>query len=229
MVDVVIPVGPNRRPTLRHALRSIWHHFPAGRVFIVGQVPGWVTNVEPIHVFQDRGRFANQRANIEAVLESDIGDEFVWWDDDHFLLEDREVLPMYDRGPLPDYIELLRPRRPLAALGAYARALAACGELLSRWGHVALAPVHAATWVQKRDLAEVVDRLGDWDRGGIIKVIYSSMVVDRPRVSVEVDPKHTTPDNPIDGWWSVHGSNWDGEPGRWVRSRYWRASPYEAT
>ena len=236
-MNVVIPVGPNRPDTLRWVLRTIWQHLSVDRVVIVGNIPGWVREVETLSVTQHRDRATNHRANIDAVLNHDLED-FVWWDDDHFILEDRGSIPLYNAGFVSTYLAAKKSQmRALAAPGEYQRAFQMCFDLCASWGYEdVLLPPHVPMPVEKASLASLVS---DTDKSGldrkemmwaVWKAAYLTRVVSPENSPHLADPRHRhleNPDSPTDGFWATTANLWTTNT--WIKDRYWRPSPYEAT
>jgi hypothetical protein len=80
---------------LKYCLRSIEKHTDVDKVFIVGDKPKWVKNV--IHIPHEKRNYLDNRAwdvwhkVYTACLDDRLSDDFVWFCDDHFLLEDIEL------------------------------------------------------------------------------------------------------------------------------------------
>lgn len=245
MVDVVYPVRPgglHEPDHLRWSLRTLWHHVDVDRVWIVGHRPSWVNWDLVGHIPSDQLvsrfanqpepelRFLNQRANLEAVMASDVADTFLWMNDDYYALTDIASVPHYHRGSLRRYLHDLPETDQW---GTYRDGLAFCLKLLESWGH----PnpdnyaAHVPLTVSLPRLVEIMERA--WSeglQGGFMRSLYP--VGDPARAHVEIiDPKLKT----IDGlpeldqpWVSTTVASWrDGRVGHLIRNRYWRPSPYE--
>lgn len=227
--DVVFPVRPGHHDqpaSLRYALRTLWHHVPHGRVFVVGHAPSFIDldAVTYLPTVQDGHRYENQRRNLEAVLMADVAGEILWWDDDHFVLRDVDRVPLYDRGPIADYIE------GLSAGGEYRDAQARALDLLHSWGHaVPMMPTHTPLPVDTGRLADVLTRA--WADGwpdGVFKALYMAGLASE----TITDPKVKEKALPELDWPFVSTAPWSfdvGPCGDLIRSRYWRPSPYEVT
>lgn len=100
--DVVYIVGPNcgDASELRYSLRSLVN-IPHSRVFIVGNLPAWAKNVTHIPTRQLSTRYLNAFRNLVAACESrQIGESFIFMNDDFFIMKKLESLPALHRGPI---------------------------------------------------------------------------------------------------------------------------------
>lgn len=99
MIDIVYVVGPGtRNDPLYYSLRSI-ANLPHDRVWIAGYQPPWVQNVTHIPVQQGPGKHANTWANWRAIAESGP-ENFYLFNDDFFVMQPVETVPVWHRGPL---------------------------------------------------------------------------------------------------------------------------------
>nr|NQU90510.1 hypothetical protein [Bacteroidota bacterium] len=90
-IDIIIPYikGPDNGLELRYTLRSIEKNFQHDnyRIFVVGEIPDWLTNVEAIpfkRVAEQKGRnFIDQILKLYMLLtDRDISPQFIWTYDD---------------------------------------------------------------------------------------------------------------------------------------------------
>lgn len=127
MTDILIPLGTGSRHDnleLRYCLRSIEKHLKGvGNVFLVGEKPDWIQNV--IHILaKDNPNNWNRARNIYDKImaginfselwdnchisgisdyeKKELSDNFLFMNDDHFLLQDYEAweFPYYHRGTI---------------------------------------------------------------------------------------------------------------------------------
>lgn len=89
---------------LRYSLRSL-ENIPHNKVWIYGGCPGWVNTKEVIHIPtpQDRvNKWLNTSLLLEKIVENDkITEDFIWFNDDFFVLEPiDELVYYYDRNLL---------------------------------------------------------------------------------------------------------------------------------
>lgn len=109
-MDIVIPLGKGSKHNnleLRYALRSIDKFFPhlPAHVFIVGERPDFIQNVIHIPAYDTpESRWKEQNIFMkvmQAIEDNRLRDDFVLFNDDHFLLEPFTGL-YYDNGYLED-------------------------------------------------------------------------------------------------------------------------------
>ena len=96
-MDIVIALGTGSRwqdNELKYALRSIETYLNghSGRIVLVGEKPKWITNVDHYDIPDVPGRknfsiFQKILTGCEWVN----GDDFIFWNDDHFLLRPFDV------------------------------------------------------------------------------------------------------------------------------------------
>jgi hypothetical protein len=96
-VDLVWVVGgPGDREDLRYSLRSVTAnlHAPYRDVWVVGDPPAWFTGAR-MPLEPHPAKFENQRRSLTAyVNHPDAAERFVLFNDDMFLLEPVDVLPV---------------------------------------------------------------------------------------------------------------------------------------
>ncbi len=98
---------------LRISLRSL-QNVPHDNVWIVGDIPHWFNNGGTIHVPQRHGnKWNNSRVNVlEACKNPEISDQFILMDDDFFILEPIEEIPVWHRGSIESVIQKYRKKYP---------------------------------------------------------------------------------------------------------------------
>lgn len=162
---------------LRYSLRSVEKHLSGVRnVWIVGHLPDFLQNVNYIS-YQDKERC--KEANIykkiiRACEQSDISEDFLFMNDDHFLLIDCEVskFPFYWRTDLRSYSKTFTEgNRYKAAIDNAYRALHARGFSLNSFD------VHSPILYNKQKFLNVMPQY-DWDQKitYIIKSMYANSV-----------------------------------------------------
>lgn len=193
-------------------------------------------NVEKIEVEQNGRRFDNQHRNLLAVLDSDVNEEFYWWDDDHFLLERRDSIPSYHDMRLSEW--LAKKDTPLTrsghhAMGEYHQCFRACMDLLEALGYEdGLVPTHTPMLIHKErlsymcDLASKVVVKDQEKMWGVFKAFYLSIYADVIESPQMPDPRWRQGDLTMNGFWATNRGTWPKE-GRWIRDHFWRPSPFE--
>lgn len=96
-MDIVIPLGkqsPYQNKELRYCLRLIEKHLKNYRnIYIVGELPNWLTNVIHIPASDTSSHEVNIKNKILIACEHpDISEDFIFFNDDHFLIKDVDAL-----------------------------------------------------------------------------------------------------------------------------------------
>jgi hypothetical protein len=97
---------------LRYSLRSL-KNLPHGRVFIGGYAPDWLAN--STYIFVDKPLDMNRKnheigniyavlANLKAVMDDEVSDDFILMNDDFYILNPLDELPVLHRGPIENVI-----------------------------------------------------------------------------------------------------------------------------
>lgn len=109
MNDIIIPVkNGDDNEELRYCLRSISENLPHRNIIIAGYLPKWVTGV--IHVSVDLvaepNKYRRVARNIIAGARCHEASEwFMLFNDDMFVMEKMESLPIIHRGLLANFID----------------------------------------------------------------------------------------------------------------------------
>lgn len=104
-MDLVIPYKLNSSDELRYMLRTVEAHLQVEQVWLIGDRPGWIQNVNHIPHRQMGSMYLNG-ANIlyNACLHPDISDDFIYTNDDIFILKTPKTL-YYNRGTYEKVLE----------------------------------------------------------------------------------------------------------------------------
>lgn len=141
-MDILIPLGKGSRwqdNELRYCLRSIEKHLKGySNIFIVGELPKWIKGVihiaasdQPEASFRDYNIF---RKIIAGCEDERLSDDFLFMNDDHYLLRDYQVnrFPVFHQGSLQERISVLIPDIP------YRKVLVNTEKLLCGFGDTGL-------------------------------------------------------------------------------------------
>lgn len=154
-MDVVYVVKPgDDNDELRYSLRSL-ANLPHGRVWIAGHKPSWVNDVGFISVAQNRTKWQNSTDNLWAACEHpEVSDEFVYMNDDIFIVEPLDAVPVLHRGPVDKVAEYYRRRRSTG----YLQGMLTTKRILGLVGsHDPLSyELHVPLVVNKQAMAEVL-------------------------------------------------------------------------
>lgn len=110
-MDVVYLVKRgNQNEELRYSLRSLIN-IPHGNVFIAGYTPNWATRVISIPTVQNRSKYENSTGNMMAAcMDGRVSQDFILMNDDFFIMQPMNQIPMVHRGPLDDIIRLYKAK-----------------------------------------------------------------------------------------------------------------------
>lgn len=103
--DVVYVVRPGEvNEELRYSIRSL-SNLPHGKVWIAGYCPRWLKDVGAIPVQTRPGGHQSAKANIRAACEHpEVSEEFVYMNDDFFVMQPMDAIPAMHLGPLSQAI-----------------------------------------------------------------------------------------------------------------------------
>jgi hypothetical protein len=151
--DIVYVVRPgDKNEELRYSLRSL-ANLPHGRVWIAGYMPKWVTGVGHIPSPPKPGNHIHAKANLKAACEHpEVSETFVYMNDDFFVMQELEQLPVMHRGLLADAI------RTAGMASAYTRAMRQTLEILGKRGiaEPLMYDLHAPMLVTKAGMLEAL-------------------------------------------------------------------------
>lgn len=169
-IDIVYPVRPGgRNVELKYSLRSL-DNLPHNDVWIVGNVPNWVTNVWGIQLDQRKGKYRNSLTNLlTAAQTEELSDEFYYFNDDFYVTEKVEgELPALNRGPLIKVIGWMQENNIKSKY--YRRILNTYQFLVaSGFPNPTSYELHAPMKMDKEGVLEVFDDIG-WDSPDYIPV-----------------------------------------------------------
>jgi hypothetical protein len=125
-VDIVwiCRTGPNEE--LRYSIRSVAKNMPHENIVVVGGKPDWYTGrFIPVETFIDNHRstnkYANAKNNIHKIVdEPSISDEFIFMNDDFYVVKPVDRLQHYHGGYFEDKLKLFKL---YAAEGSYTKML----------------------------------------------------------------------------------------------------------
>lgn len=96
----VYPCRPGENEELRYSIRSVVAQFPDAEVWVVGHAPGWYTG-NYINTVQDKNVYSNAYLNLQtAALSEDIPEEIVIMNDDFYIIDDIDSIPVFYEGTL---------------------------------------------------------------------------------------------------------------------------------
>ncbi|MFB7496091.1 hypothetical protein ACFC09_15590 [Streptomyces sp. NPDC056161] len=228
-LDLVIPVREGGSgESLRYALRSMAANLPHRRVWLVGYRPPWAGGVEHIPTHQaGNTKYKNTTAAMRAVCEHPgVSDTFIYANDDFFLMEPVESMPVFHRGPVREVDAYYATR----GNGSYLRGLRETRDLLVSLGHedplsyelhVPL-PVNKRGMLAALEIGRHLDVLHKRTAFGVLAGIGGTRMRD-------VKVLHRGPNfNTTSPFLSTMPDSFtNGMVGRHIRATFRRPSPYE--
>lgn len=152
--DVVYVVRPGEKnEELRYSIRSVIANLPHGKVWISGYCPKWVTGVGHIDPGIKPGGHVHAKSNLRAACEHpEVSEEFVYMNDDFFIMQPLEQMPVIHRGPLSEVIK----NDPMAS--SYQRAMGRTLDILKKQGieEPLMYDMHAPMLVTKTGMLEAL-------------------------------------------------------------------------
>ena len=90
---------------LRHSIRSVAQNLPHGNIWIIGFRPTWLTGVRHVSFHQNG---ASKHTNVFNMWKSlgtndDLPDRFILMNDDFFVMQPMEEVPVLHQGDLTKY------------------------------------------------------------------------------------------------------------------------------
>ncbi|MFE6549652.1 hypothetical protein ACFVHS_14835 [Streptomyces sp. NPDC057746] len=231
LLDLVVPVREGAvNQQLRYALRSWEANLLHRRVWIIGYRPPWLGGVGFISTRQTgRTKYANTTlAMRQACTNPEISDPFLYANDDLFVMEPLDAMPVLHRGPV-SRVEAYYASR---ASGQYLRGMRETRDLLVQHGHedplsyelhVPL-PVSKAGMLHALDTGRHLDVIhkrtayGNLSQIGGVRIADVKVLHRGPRFDRSTPFLSTMPD-----------SFTNGEVGRLIRTSFPKASSYETT
>jgi len=94
--------GPNEE--LRYSIRSVVANMPHNKILVVGDKPSWYKGpFLPVETFlgerKSINKYVNTKNNIQHIVDnSKISDEFVFMNDDFYIMQPLDKIPYYHAG-----------------------------------------------------------------------------------------------------------------------------------
>lgn len=236
-MDVVLPLR-RARPDPDHArwvVRSWEENFDFDRLIVVSsRRPKWLgEDVRLIEVPQHNSKFWSIGANLEATLK-EASDEFIWLNDDFFLLERLDVVPLTNKGPWDHVIWNLGavPEAP-GDHQDYIAGFHSQRNILRAWGYdTSTEPctdLHTPFPVNRERMVDVLGRVkrefpDHWT--GHFRGLYGAGLPSERMEDVKIKSSDRLPGA---DWWTVSTSmkSWNGQTGVMLRERFSTPSRFE--
>jgi hypothetical protein len=211
---------------LRHSLRSL-KHLPHSEVWIVGDGPSWLQNVNRLPVTWNRDKQVSALNNlISAIHCPDISDPFLIFNDDFYIMQPMDEVPVLHDGDLLATIEGYRPGASYrnAAQATYDRLLEIEAE-----GPLYSYELHIPMLIEKLGMMMALS-LGQGIHGLHNRTMYGNLMQIGGQESEDFKIYRTEKARGYIHWplLSTSDRTFKFHPaGRYVRESFPEASPYE--
>lgn len=214
----------------------MWHHSELeGEIYVLGsEAPPWLNTDEIrfIRVPLAEHKREHTGRSLEALLRSEVSEEFLWMNDDFFILEDRDDWPIWAHDmTLREQAADLPEKKHMGRFG-YAPNLVRMAELLESWGFpdTLSLETHTPLKLRKSEIGPLYDRARaeapDLPRG-FFRSLYAAAGHDlEPIPDVKLyEYSDQLPEAPLV---STNPVAWNvGLSGKAIRRKYWRPAPWE--
>lgn len=215
---------------LRYSLRSL-SNLRHGRVWFAGYVPDWCTNVGHIPTEDELdAKFANiHRAMWEACQHPDVSDEFVYMNDDMFIMQHVYRVPVFYWNTIRHQCRhaLRKEARGDPVPAHKAGGLAAMRYLEAEgFADPVSYELHMPMRVRKQDMADVLKRT-DHVTPAFMRSLYGNLYGIGGSYSQDVKPEGSKDKPPTGRFISVANRSWTGKVGDHVRATFPTPCRYE--
>lgn len=206
-----------------------------GRVILVGSLPDWAHpgEVELIPTYQVYGKFWNIGINLLAVLASDVSDQFIWLNDDFFLLHTLDTIPLTNKGPWDAVVENLGEPNGTKEHQEYVRGFRSQRDILRTWrfdtSTEPCTDLHTPFPVHKDRMVDVLTRVRREHPEhpvGHFRGLYGAGLQSSYMADVKIKHSERLPEA---DWWTVSTSltSWNGVCGEFLRDTFSSKSRWE--
>ena len=105
-MDFVYICKEGKNEELKYSIRSVLANVPNANIWVVGGKPIWYKG-NYIHIRQDMSKYRNVMNNLHHIIKSvNIDDNFVFMNDDFYIMQPIKKIPVLHGGSLSKKIEL---------------------------------------------------------------------------------------------------------------------------
>lgn len=164
---------------IRFSLRSLQKYVPHNRVFVVGERPAWLQNIEHIPAIDGFEKHTAARKLKNAIhkirtacLHPDVGEKFVLMNDDFFFLRNVSCIETVHLGPINEAI-----REHSTKDGYYYAAMIETRDLLNASGFEVPMnyEAHYPMVIEKRKFLKMSESITWHDTGYLFRSIYGNV------------------------------------------------------
>jgi hypothetical protein len=222
-VRAVIPVGRGRPPCLPYVARSLAKHASITELVTVGERP---TTLEPdLHLDSPNAGKPYQNVAGHLRLAAELGGEFIWCDDDTFLMKP------WTPGVYVRPFSIAHMLRENPNVGGWSVAVRNSITVMKEWGYdpeqVPCGPVHKPWLVESSRVIKTLDGL-DTVGGGSFKALYVAGlegVIETDDVKIVNARGLPSPKADVV---SVHPHSWAKNTGNAIRQAFPERSRWES-
>lgn len=231
-LDVVYTVkNAPHNEELRWSLRSLRNLPGIGKVWIYGGLPNCVNPeaVNYVKVLQNQGnKWDNTALQLIKICENDnITENFIWFNDDFFVMQETDRLEYYKDRTLSQRILDFNKRTPYVSRGKYAMRLRrAEWALNSKQKTTRNFELHIPMVFNREKLLKTIHNF----RGqGAKRSLYGNCYIENPiqRDDIKIYELNQKPTKKEDFLSTTDATFRSGEVGKYIRSKFRKASPYE--
>lgn len=213
---------------LKYSLRSL-KNLPHREVWIYGGCPEWVDNVHHVPVIQNKGnKWRNTASLLEEICDNEeISENFIWFNDDFFVLKKTQELQYYHDRTLRSRVLDFSKISWRAVNNAYCTRLTMASRSLKFSNKDTLNyELHLPIIFNRYKLKEIIEK---YPKVGAKRSLYGNNFVENSiqRDDVKIYDNEKVPDDTWDFLSTSDKSFREGEIGKWVKKKFNRRCKYE--
>ena len=230
-LDIVYTVKEKpENEELRYSLRSL-RNLPHNKVFIYGGLPNCV-DPEAVNYVRVNQRYGNKWLNTAAQLiyitqNDNITEDFIWFNDDFFVMKPIKELEYYRDRTLSERIRDFGRKNQFHTRGKYATRLRkAQWSLQAHDKEINNFELHIPMVFNREKLLKVMKQ---FPNQGAKRSLYGNCCVENPiqRSDVKIYDFLQKPTGEEDFLSTTDGTFSTGAVGKFIRNKFRKASPYE--
>lgn len=176
-MDLVYILGSGSRWSdneIRYSIRSAVKYFKFGKIFVIGERPDWMQNVEWVDAPDDQNTKIGNSINkqILAAKQTGLSKDYILMNDDFFFLKPMEELPVFHRGTTQETINNHKQKR-----GYYYEAMVRSQQKLEMMGLTGSRDygVHCPIVMNKENFLSMIAVLGKEANRYLIRTCYGNI------------------------------------------------------
>jgi len=102
-MDLCYPVDATKKPRgLKYSIRTVDCNLEFDDLYIIGKKPNWLRAKELRKWDTHLNPIKNVLDKLEVVVDSDVSEDFIWMNDDIYLMREYKEIPYYHRGKIKE-------------------------------------------------------------------------------------------------------------------------------